>query len=134
MCCRKPLVATCGLDKSVRVWNYLDKSTEIVQYFAEDCHSVAFHPSGLHLLVGFGDKLLEATAQGIRSCIGAISNSSAIFACACGVSFSTPACAAVSATTMSDCSPIHDENPTIGLKCTYGNGDRSTNGTERSTH
>ena len=26
-CVRKPLVATCGTDKSVRIWNYLDKST-----------------------------------------------------------------------------------------------------------
>ena len=28
VCLRKPLVATCGLDRSVRVWNYLDKSTD----------------------------------------------------------------------------------------------------------
>jgi hypothetical protein len=25
VCVRKPLVATCGADKSVRIWNYLDK-------------------------------------------------------------------------------------------------------------
>ncbi|DBA01209.1 TPA: hypothetical protein N0F65_002344 [Lagenidium giganteum] len=56
-CIRKPLIATCGLDKSVRVWNYLDKSTDIMKYFKDDAYSIAFHPSGLHVVVGFSDKL-----------------------------------------------------------------------------
>ncbi|KAJ0409573.1 hypothetical protein ATCC90586_010084 [Pythium insidiosum] len=56
-CIRKPLVVTCGLDKSVRVWNYLDKSTDIMKFFKEDTYAVAFHPSGLHVAVGFTDKL-----------------------------------------------------------------------------
>eukprot|EP00217_Crustomastix_stigmatica_P010708 CAMPEP_0183813298 /NCGR_PEP_ID=MMETSP0803_2-20130417/52843_1 /TAXON_ID=195967 /ORGANISM="Crustomastix stigmata, Strain CCMP3273" /LENGTH=1181 /DNA_ID=CAMNT_0026058151 /DNA_START=28 /DNA_END=3573 /DNA_ORIENTATION=- len=56
-CVRKPLVATCSSDKSVRIWNYLDKSSELVKFFPEEAHSVAFHPSGLHVLVGFSDKL-----------------------------------------------------------------------------
>lgn len=56
-CVRKPLIATCGLDKSVRIWNYLDKSTDIMKFFKEDTFSVAFHPSGLHVVVGFTDKL-----------------------------------------------------------------------------
>jgi WD40 repeat protein len=51
-CIRKPLVVTCGLDKSVRVWNYVDKSTDIMKIFPDEAYSVAFHPSGLHLLVG----------------------------------------------------------------------------------
>ncbi|TMW63634.1 hypothetical protein Poli38472_002575 [Pythium oligandrum] len=56
-CIRKPLVATCGLDRSVRIWNYLDKSTDIMRIFKEDTYSIAFHPSGLHVAVGFTDKL-----------------------------------------------------------------------------
>ncbi|TYZ60990.1 hypothetical protein PybrP1_005345 [[Pythium] brassicae (nom. inval.)] len=56
-CIRKPLVATCGLDKSVRIWNYLDRTTDIMKVFKEDAHAVAFHPSGLHVVVGFSDKL-----------------------------------------------------------------------------
>lgn len=56
-CIKKPLVVTCSTDKSVRVWNYLDKSVELLRYFQEEAHSVAFHPSGLHVLVGFTDKL-----------------------------------------------------------------------------
>lgn len=56
-CLRKPLVVTCGLDKTIRVWNYLEKSTEICKSFPEEAMSVSFHPSGLHILVGFADKL-----------------------------------------------------------------------------
>jgi len=56
-CVRKPLVATCGTDKSVRIWNYLDKSTDLAKVFTEECYSVSFHPSGLHVLCGFSDKL-----------------------------------------------------------------------------
>jgi len=56
-CIRKPLVATCGLDKSVRIWNYQDKTLELNKIFNEEAHSLAFHPSGLHLLVGFSDKM-----------------------------------------------------------------------------
>ena len=54
---RKPLVATCGVDRSVRVWNYMDKSSDITKVFTEEVHSISFHPSGLHVLAGFSDKL-----------------------------------------------------------------------------
>merc|ERR1719408_1026860 len=57
VCIRKPLVVTCGMDKSVRVWNYLDKTCELWKIFNEEAYSVAFHPSGFHLIVGFSDKL-----------------------------------------------------------------------------
>ena len=53
MCIRKPLVVTCGMDRSVRVWNYLTRTIEVMKFFNEQPHSVAFHPSGLHILVGF---------------------------------------------------------------------------------
>eukprot|EP00753_Platysulcus_tardus_P007912 PLAT15528.5.p1 GENE.PLAT15528.5~~PLAT15528.5.p1 ORF type:complete len:1278 (+),score=785.91 PLAT15528.5:80-3913(+) len=56
-CVRKPLVVTCGLDKTVRVWNYLDRSVDLMQTFSEEAYCAAFHPSGLHILVGFADKL-----------------------------------------------------------------------------
>ncbi|RKP04335.1 hypothetical protein CXG81DRAFT_8469, partial [Caulochytrium protostelioides] len=57
VCVRKPLLATCGSDRSVRLWNFVDNTVELVKYFSEDPHSVAIHPSGLYLLVGFSDKL-----------------------------------------------------------------------------
>lgn len=58
ICLRKPLIATSGLDCSVRVWNYVDKTLELMKVFENfEAYSVSFHPSGLHLLVGFRDKL-----------------------------------------------------------------------------
>merc|ERR1719183_1866 len=57
VCARKPLVVTCGADKSVRVWNYMEKTCELCKFFNEEAYSVAFHPSGFHLIIGFSDKL-----------------------------------------------------------------------------
>merc|ERR1719247_510441 len=57
VCIRKPWVVTCGMDKTVRVWNYLEKTCELSRSFNEEAYSVAFHPSGFHLIVGFSDKL-----------------------------------------------------------------------------
>ncbi|KAJ1512947.1 Cilia- and flagella-associated protein 57 [Coelomomyces lativittatus] len=56
-CIRKPLLVTCSTDRSVHCWNYLDFTCELVKYFAEEAHSIALHPSGLYILVGFSDKL-----------------------------------------------------------------------------
>jgi cilia- and flagella-associated protein 57 len=57
VCMRKPLVATCSLDKAVRIWNWQDMSLELVKFFQDEAFSIAMHPNGLLLLVGFGDKL-----------------------------------------------------------------------------
>ena len=57
VCVRKPLIATCSLDKSVRIWNYNEKTLESETYFNEEPYSIAFHPSGFHIVVGFADKL-----------------------------------------------------------------------------
>jgi WD40 repeat protein len=57
LCTRKPLIATCGVDKTVRVWNYLDNNLEIVKEFTENVYSVSIHPDGFSILIGFGDKL-----------------------------------------------------------------------------
>eukprot|EP01135_Chromosphaera_perkinsii_P003926 Nk52_evm27s262 gene=Nk52_evmTU27s262 len=56
-CFRKPLVASCSVDQTVRIWNYKTESLELVKYFSEEAYSIALHPSGLHVLVGFSDKL-----------------------------------------------------------------------------
>ena len=57
VCVRKPLIATCGIDNSVRVWNYEKNTLEVNEFFTEEPYSVAFHPSGFHVVVGFADKL-----------------------------------------------------------------------------
>ena len=56
-CIRKPLIVTSSSDHSLRVWNYLDNTSELIKYFPEEAFSVAIHPSGLYILVGFSDKL-----------------------------------------------------------------------------
>jgi hypothetical protein len=33
VCAWKPVVITCGVDKSVRLWNYRDKTLELVKFF-----------------------------------------------------------------------------------------------------
>jgi len=57
VCIRKPLIATCSIDRSVRVWNFETGALEIYKEFAEEAYSVALHPSGLYILVGLSDKL-----------------------------------------------------------------------------
>jgi WD40 repeat protein len=61
-CVRKPLVATCSLDHTVRIWNIQDHTVEIIKHFPKQGDStapqqVALHPSGLHILVCFQDKV-----------------------------------------------------------------------------
>ena len=56
-CIRKPLLVTASTDHSIRIWNFVEKSCELVKYFSEDIFSVSIHPSGLYVLIGFADKL-----------------------------------------------------------------------------
>jgi len=57
ICVRKSLVATCSLDRTVKIWNFKEISLENDKQFDEPAYSVAFHPSGFHLVVGFADKI-----------------------------------------------------------------------------
>ncbi|KAJ3066607.1 Cilia- and flagella-associated protein 57 [Podochytrium sp. JEL0797] len=67
-CARKPLIATCGSDKSIRIWNYLENTIEVIKFFDEEPLSIALHPSGLYILVGFADclKLMNVLIDDIR--------------------------------------------------------------------
>lgn len=56
-CLRKSIIATCSTDRSVRIWNYRSNANELTKFFPEEAYSVAFHPSGYHILIGFSDKL-----------------------------------------------------------------------------
>nr|XP_061794087.1 cilia- and flagella-associated protein 57 isoform X2 [Nerophis lumbriciformis] len=57
VCTWKPIVATSSLDHSVCIWNYETKILEVFKEFQEQPYSVALHPTGLFILVGFSDKL-----------------------------------------------------------------------------
>lgn len=54
---RKSLVVTCGVDKFIRVWNFLTMSQEAAREFAEDIYCVSIHPTGLFVLAGCVDKI-----------------------------------------------------------------------------
>lgn len=59
VCIKKELVATCSADKTVRIWNFGGQTPklDICETFTEEANSVAFHPSGYHIVVGFTDKI-----------------------------------------------------------------------------
>ena len=46
ICQRKPLVVTCGVDRSIKIWNYLTLELELSKEFEETVESVALHPTG----------------------------------------------------------------------------------------
>ncbi|XP_038622165.1 cilia- and flagella-associated protein 57 [Tachyglossus aculeatus] len=90
-CVRKPLLATCSLDRSVRIWNYETNNLELYKEYQEEAYTISLHPSGLYTLVGFADKLRimnvliddirsfkEFTVRGCREC--AFSNGGHLFA------------------------------------------------------
>ena len=35
-CNKRSIVVSCGVDKSLHIWNFLDKSEEFVKYFPEE--------------------------------------------------------------------------------------------------
>lgn len=57
ICVRKPYIATCSPDKSLRVWDFEQKRLIFLYNFPEPLVTVAFHPSGYHVAVGFSDKV-----------------------------------------------------------------------------
>ncbi len=57
LCVRKPLIATCSSDCSIRVWNYETHSQECSRFFPEEAFSLSIHPSGLHIIASFSDRI-----------------------------------------------------------------------------
>jgi len=54
----KPLVVTCGVDHTIKVWNYTTMTCELTKTFPnDDLLSLACHPDGFQIAVGFRDKL-----------------------------------------------------------------------------
>ena len=43
---RKPLLVTAGVDRFIRVWNYMTMTQEIAKEFAEEAYCISFHPTG----------------------------------------------------------------------------------------
>ncbi|XP_054547102.1 cilia- and flagella-associated protein 57 isoform X3 [Talpa occidentalis] len=90
-CIRKPLIATCSADRSVRLWNYESNTLELFKEYQEEAYTISLHPSGHFIVVGFADKLRlmnlliddirpfkEYSVRGCREC--AFSNGGHLFA------------------------------------------------------
>ncbi len=53
VCISKPLIATSGHDKSIRIWNYMENTLEIANFYPETATCMTIHPNGLYILAGF---------------------------------------------------------------------------------
>ena len=56
-CSWKPLVATCGADRRVRLWNYQERVLEHAAVFEQEPTCLALHPTGFYMLVGFAESV-----------------------------------------------------------------------------
>ncbi|EGR34794.1 WD repeat protein [Ichthyophthirius multifiliis] len=57
ICYRKPIIATCGQDKTLKIWDYENKVLDNLYNFNEEPLSVALNPQGIYAVVSFTDKL-----------------------------------------------------------------------------
>jgi WD40 repeat protein len=96
-CRQKPLVFTVSSDKTCRVWHYLKWRCELVHQLTEEPTSVACHPSGFQVLIGFKERvrLYNVLLDSLRPCRDLalkqcrelrFSNGGHMFACAIGIS------------------------------------------------
>ena len=75
VCFCRPIVATVGIDHTVRLWNYVTWECEIsFSTGQEEPTCVTLHPSGFHILVGFKERvrmynILNTELKGKKSCI-----------------------------------------------------------------
>ena len=56
-CIRKQLIVTCSKDKTVKIWDYVNKTLENTTSLNEEALAVAFHPSGFHVIVTIQEKI-----------------------------------------------------------------------------
>lgn len=65
---QKPLIATAGVDKVVRIWNWVQRSCLVARAFDESPVSVAMAPSGFQVVVSFPNSfvLFSVLAGGLR--------------------------------------------------------------------
>ena len=65
---RKPLIVTAGVDRVIRVWNWVERSCDLARAFDEMPVTVAMAPSGFHVIVAVNNffSLFSVLANGLR--------------------------------------------------------------------
>jgi len=54
----KPYIITCSKDKSLKIWDYKARCLQLNKTFEEEMYSVAYHPSGMHCIASFEEKII----------------------------------------------------------------------------
>ncbi|TYZ66450.1 hypothetical protein PybrP1_010698, partial [[Pythium] brassicae (nom. inval.)] len=57
ICVQRPIVASCGADKSVRVWNYELKQYELLHQCSDEPLALGLHPCGFQVAVAFKERV-----------------------------------------------------------------------------
>lgn len=47
VCNKKPFLATCSTDRTIKIWNYIDNELVYTKKFEKSLRSISFHPNGL---------------------------------------------------------------------------------------
>ncbi|KAG7390346.1 hypothetical protein PHYPSEUDO_008174 [Phytophthora pseudosyringae] len=100
VCVQRPIVVTCGTDKTIRVWNFELNHYELLHHCPEEPTTVAVHPSGFQLVVAFKERvriyqlLQESLRQvkelAIKACrFVRYAHGGHLFACASGLTVTT---------------------------------------------
>ena len=53
----KPIVVTCGKDKTVRIWNTNERKLELMKEVDDEPVCLSVHPSGMYISVGFSNRI-----------------------------------------------------------------------------
>lgn len=58
-------------DQTIRIWNYETGKVELVKKYQVDVNTVALHPSGIFVAVGFNDqlRLMEILLDDLKVCV-----------------------------------------------------------------
>ena len=59
VCIKKQMIATCANDRTVRIWSYANNQFKLdfTHHCGDEAYSLALHPSGFQIVVGFGEKI-----------------------------------------------------------------------------
>ncbi|RHY33666.1 hypothetical protein DYB32_002016 [Aphanomyces invadans] len=68
ICLQKPIVVTCGADKTIRSWNYHLSAYEVVAQLSEEPSTLSLHPAGFQVAIAFKERvrLYNILQDGLR--------------------------------------------------------------------